>query len=153
MPACDACRYCTMVLPMLLSSEDISGALAEDYGYVNRSLPDDELDDFVDALDTRISRFDKWAIANTKRLVNANSLPPDVEIAAGWEACMSSIGRPQHRTISALSRFLSPATAAAVGRLGNERSILRPSGRRGVPSRHSRSACCSAEYESLCPRD
>ena len=37
------------------------------------------LDGFVDALATRISAFDKWAIANTKRLVNA-SLPADVEI-------------------------------------------------------------------------
>jgi hypothetical protein len=26
--------------------------------------------------------------------VNANSLPPDVEIAAGWDACMASIARP-----------------------------------------------------------
>ena len=52
------------------------------------------LDDFVEALATRIASFDKWAIANTKRLVNAASLPPDVEIAAGWEACMTSIGRP-----------------------------------------------------------
>jgi enoyl-CoA hydratase/carnithine racemase len=61
---------------------------------VNRSLPDSELDDFVDALAKRIASFDKWAIANTKRLVNAASLPPDVEIAAGWDTCMASIPRP-----------------------------------------------------------
>jgi enoyl-CoA hydratase/carnithine racemase len=81
-------------LEVLLSSNDIGGDLAEAYGYVNRSLPDGELDGFVDALATRIASFDKWAIANTKRLVNAASLPPDVEIAAGWDACMTSIGRP-----------------------------------------------------------
>src|ERR1700722_18341686 len=81
-------------LEVLLSSNDIGGDLAEAYGYVNRSLPDGELDGFVDALARRIASFDKWAIANTKRLVNAASLPPDVEIAAGWEACMTSIGRP-----------------------------------------------------------
>jgi enoyl-CoA hydratase/carnithine racemase len=81
-------------LEILLSSQDIRGDLAEAYGYVNRSLPDTALDDFVDALATRIASFDKWAIANTKRLVNAASLPPDVEIAAGWEACMASITRP-----------------------------------------------------------
>jgi len=81
-------------LEVLLSSNDIGGDLAEAYGYVNRSLPDAELDGFVDALATRIASFDKWAIANTKRLVNANSLPPDVEIAAGWAACMASIARP-----------------------------------------------------------
>jgi enoyl-CoA hydratase/carnithine racemase len=80
-------------MEVLLGSEDFSGAQAEAYGYVNRALPDGELDAYVDALATRISRFDKWAIAQTKRLVNA-SLPPDVELGAGWEACIASLGRP-----------------------------------------------------------
>ncbi len=78
---------------MLLSSEDIRGDQAEAYGYVNRSLPDGELDAFVEALATRIAKFDKWAIAQTKRLVNT-SLPPDVELGAGWDACIASLGRP-----------------------------------------------------------
>ena len=80
-------------LEVLLSSEDIRGEQAEAYGYVNRALPDADLDAFVEAFATRIAGFDKWAIANTKRLVNT-SLPPDVELAAGWDACMTSIGRP-----------------------------------------------------------
>lgn len=81
-------------LEILLGAEDIRGDLAEAYGYVNRSLPDEDLDAFVDALASRIAAFDKWAIANTKRLVNAASLPADVEITAGWDACMTSITRP-----------------------------------------------------------
>jgi enoyl-CoA hydratase/carnithine racemase len=81
-------------LEVLLSADDIGGADAEQLGYVNRALPDAELDDFVDALATRIASFDKWAIANTKRLVNEASLPPDVEIRAGWDACMASVKRP-----------------------------------------------------------
>jgi enoyl-CoA hydratase/carnithine racemase len=80
-------------LEVLLSSRDIDGDLAQAYGYVNRSLPDAELDNFVEALARRISAFDKWAIANTKRLVNT-SLPPDVEISAGWDACIVSVARP-----------------------------------------------------------
>ncbi len=80
-------------LEVLLSSEDIGGDQAEAYGYVNRALPDSDLDAFVEALATRISGFDKWAIANTKRLVNT-SLPPDVEIGAGWDACIGSLARP-----------------------------------------------------------
>jgi len=79
-------------LEVLLGSDDIRGEQAEAYGYVNRALPDAELDSFVDALATRIARFDKWAIANTKRLVNT-SLPPEVEIGAGWDACIASLGR------------------------------------------------------------
>jgi enoyl-CoA hydratase/carnithine racemase len=81
-------------LEVLMGSEDIRGDLAEAYGYVNRSLPDAELDAFVDALAARISSFDKWAISNTKRLVNAASLPADVEMAAGWDACIASVSRP-----------------------------------------------------------
>jgi enoyl-CoA hydratase/carnithine racemase len=81
-------------LEVLLGSDDIRGDMAEFFGYVNRSLPDADLDRFVDALATRIASFDKWAIANTKHLVNEASLPPDVEIAAGWEACLKSLGRP-----------------------------------------------------------
>jgi enoyl-CoA hydratase/carnithine racemase len=80
-------------LEVLLSSDDIRGDDAEAWGYVNRCVPDAELDACVDALASRIASFDKWAIANTKRLVNA-SLPPDVEIAAGWDACVKSIVRP-----------------------------------------------------------
>jgi enoyl-CoA hydratase/carnithine racemase len=83
-------------LEVLLSSADIGGEQADAYGYVNRALPDAELDGYVDALATRISRFDKWAIAQTKRLVNA-SLPPDVELGAGWDACIASLGRPSAR--------------------------------------------------------
>jgi len=61
---------------------------------VNRSLPGSELDSFVDAFAGRISSFDKQAIADTKRLVNLNSLPPDSEIVPEWEAFLASLGRP-----------------------------------------------------------
>ena len=113
-------------LEVLLSSDDIGGELAEAYGYVNRSLPDSELDAFVDALSKRIASFDKWAIANTKRLVNAASLPPDVQIAAGWDACMNAIPRPAAQArIKALFEqgFHQPGDAENrlgfyVGRLG-----------------------------------
>ena len=81
-------------LEILLGAEDINGDLAERYGYVNRSLPDEQLDGFVDALATRIASFDKKAIADTKRLVDFASLPPDPEIAAGWNAFIDSVQRP-----------------------------------------------------------
>ena len=80
-------------LEAILSSDDYDADQAEKWGWVTRALPDAELDGFVDALATRISGFDKWAIANTKRLVNT-SLPPDVELGAGWDACIASLGRP-----------------------------------------------------------
>src|SRR5579864_8358983 len=81
-------------LEVLLGADDISGDLAERYGYVNRALPDAELDAHVEALAVRIASFDKQAIAETKRLVNVASLPPDFEIAPEWDVCLASIARP-----------------------------------------------------------
>jgi enoyl-CoA hydratase/carnithine racemase len=81
-------------LEVLLGADDVNGDLAQLYGYVNRSLPDAQLDAFVDALATRIASFDKQAIAETKRLVDLNSLPSDAEIAPEWEAFTASLGRP-----------------------------------------------------------
>jgi hypothetical protein len=57
-------------------------------------LPDAELDAFIDGLTVRISSFDKQAIAETKRLVDIASLPPDAEIAPEWDAFLASLGRP-----------------------------------------------------------
>lgn len=81
-------------LEVLLGADDIPGDLAELYGYVNRALPDAELDAFVDALARRIASFDKQAIAETKRLVDVASLPADAEIAPEWGAFLASLQRP-----------------------------------------------------------
>ena len=62
-------------LEIVLSANDFDGDTAERYGYVNRTLPDAELDDFVDALARRIASFDRAALAAAKRLVNQVSLP------------------------------------------------------------------------------
>jgi enoyl-CoA hydratase/carnithine racemase len=81
-------------LEVLLGADDIPGELAERYGYVNRALPDAELDEFVDLLATRIASFDKRAISETKRFADVASLPPDYEIAPEWDVCFASIMRP-----------------------------------------------------------
>jgi enoyl-CoA hydratase/carnithine racemase len=81
-------------LEVLLGADDVDGELAELYGYVNRSLPDAKLDDFVDALAARMASFDRQAIADTKRLVDLASLPPDSEILPEWNAFLSALGRP-----------------------------------------------------------
>ncbi|WP_441237702.1 enoyl-CoA hydratase/isomerase family protein [Bradyrhizobium sp. 930_D9_N1_4] len=85
-------------LEVLLGADDIHGDLAERYGYVNRSLPDAELDGFVEALAMRIASFDKQAIAETKRLVDVASLPPDDEIKPEWDAFLAALGRPAAQT-------------------------------------------------------
>jgi enoyl-CoA hydratase/carnithine racemase len=81
-------------LEILLGGNDVPGELAERYGYVNRALPDAELDPFVDALARRIATFDKQSLAEIKRLVNVSSLPPDDALAAEWSGFIASVQRP-----------------------------------------------------------
>jgi enoyl-CoA hydratase/carnithine racemase len=113
-------------LEVLLGGDDISGELAERYGYVNRALPDVELDPFVDALARRIASFDKQTIADIKRLVNVASLPSDADIAPEWDAFLASVQRPasQNRIKTLLERgFHQPGDVETrlgyhVGQLG-----------------------------------
>jgi enoyl-CoA hydratase/carnithine racemase len=62
-------------LEIILGANDFDGDTAERYGYVNRALPDAELDGFVDRLARRIASFDRRAVAAAKNLVNQVSLP------------------------------------------------------------------------------
>jgi enoyl-CoA hydratase/carnithine racemase len=84
-------------LEILIGADEINGELAERYGYVNRALPDAELDGFVDKLARRIASFDGQAIADTKHLVDQASLPPDAESQAGWDAFVADVQRPGAR--------------------------------------------------------
>jgi enoyl-CoA hydratase/carnithine racemase len=63
-------------LEIVLGANDFDGETAERYGYVNRALPDTELDAFVDVLARRIASFDRRPIAAAKHLINQVSLPP-----------------------------------------------------------------------------
>jgi enoyl-CoA hydratase/carnithine racemase len=62
-------------LEIVLGANDFDGDTAERYGYVNRALPDTELDGFVDKLARRIASFDRRAVAAAKSLINEVSLP------------------------------------------------------------------------------
>jgi enoyl-CoA hydratase/carnithine racemase len=62
-------------LEIILGANDFDGETAERYGYINRALPDAELDGFVDELARRIASFDRRPIATAKNLINKVSLP------------------------------------------------------------------------------
>jgi enoyl-CoA hydratase/carnithine racemase len=64
-------------LEILLVADDFDGARAERYGYVNRVIADDQLDEEVDQIASRLARFDHDAIARTKSYVDQVTLPPD----------------------------------------------------------------------------
>lgn len=62
-------------LEILLAGEDLDGPRAEQYGYVNRVISDDELDAEVDQIAVRLTRFDHAAIAHAKSYIDQVTIP------------------------------------------------------------------------------
>ena len=81
-------------LEVLLVADDIDAALAERYGYVNRVVSDDRLEQETDRIARRIASFDKQAIAETKAFVDATTLPDDDELPSALTAFFASSVRP-----------------------------------------------------------
>ena len=95
-------------LEIVLSANDFDGETAERYGYVNRALPDAELDSFVDALARRIASFDRRALAAAKNLVNHVSLPSADRLLDAFTSFGTALTWPeaQHRIQAVLERGL-----------------------------------------------
>ena len=62
-------------LEVMLSAQDYDADLAERYGWINRALPAEELDDFVRSLALRIARFPAAGHVVVKERVNTIALP------------------------------------------------------------------------------
>jgi enoyl-CoA hydratase/carnithine racemase len=80
-------------LEIILGSTPLDGALADHYGVVNRALPDQVLDDFVDDLASRIAGFDSRAISESKALIDAETLPDNEQLLAPYQAFFGSVAR------------------------------------------------------------
>ena len=82
-------------LEIVLGANDFDGDTAAQYGYVNRALPDAELDGFVDALARRIATFDGRAIAAAKRLINQVSLPSADNLLSALNSFQTALTWPE----------------------------------------------------------
>ncbi|SNC65244.1 Enoyl-CoA hydratase/carnithine racemase [Hymenobacter gelipurpurascens] len=63
-------------LEIVCSADDFDAETGERYGFVNRALPDADLDAYVDALAERLGRFEKRALETAKKMVNARAGVP-----------------------------------------------------------------------------
>ncbi|MFZ0119455.1 MAG: enoyl-CoA hydratase-related protein [Pseudonocardiaceae bacterium] len=62
-------------MEVILGAADFDADEAERYGWVNRALPDAELDAFVARLARRIASFPADAVRSTKQVLNEMTLP------------------------------------------------------------------------------
>ena len=84
-------------LEILLVADDLDGPRAEQYGYVNRVIADDQLDEEVEAIASRVARFDHDAIARTKSYVDRVTLPADSELPPALADFFEMLGRPRQQ--------------------------------------------------------
>jgi enoyl-CoA hydratase/carnithine racemase len=82
-------------LEIVLVADDLDGPRAEQYGYVNRTVPDDELESEVEAIASRLASFDHNAIALAKGYVDRVTLPPDEELPPALRDFFETSARPE----------------------------------------------------------
>jgi enoyl-CoA hydratase/carnithine racemase len=92
-------------LEIVLSGDDFDADIAERYGWVNRTLDDDDLDSFVDTLVRRLASFDRETLAAAK----ASSI---------------GLGRRQPPSFSPATTCFSQPWRCPVRRRGVPRSVI-----------------------------
>jgi enoyl-CoA hydratase/carnithine racemase len=81
-------------LEIVLSGDDFDADIAERYGLVNRTLDDDDLDSFVDALVGRLASFDRETLGAAKAQINRFGTPTATEIQSSTEMFFSALALP-----------------------------------------------------------
>ena len=67
-------------LEIVLSGDDFNADIAERYGWINRTLDDEDLDSFVDTLMRRLASFDRETLAAAKSQINRFGMPTATEL-------------------------------------------------------------------------
>jgi enoyl-CoA hydratase/carnithine racemase len=84
-------------LEILLVGDDFDGRRAEQYGYINRAIADDRLDDEVGEIASRLAGFDHEALARAKSYVDQVTLPPQSEFPPALADFFELLGRPHQQ--------------------------------------------------------
>jgi enoyl-CoA hydratase/carnithine racemase len=100
-------------LEVMLSADDYDAELAERYGWINRALPADALDDFVSSLAHRIAGFPAAGHAAVKERVNAIALAPVEDFRRDSDLFGEGVRNPeaQRRIGAAIKRGLQTPDA------------------------------------------
>jgi enoyl-CoA hydratase/carnithine racemase len=133
LPGGGAAQYLTRLmgraraLEVMLTAGDYDAALAERYGWINRALPADALDEFVRALAHRVASFPAAGQVAVKQRVNEISLAPLDDFRRDSDLFRDSVGNAetQRRIQTAMKHGLQTRDAelnlgAILGALGDE---------------------------------
>lgn len=86
----------------LLGAADFTADEAERYGWINRALPDDELDEFVAHLARRIASFPADGVRAAKQVLNELTLPAAEAVRADAKRFRQHIGSDEAQARTAV---------------------------------------------------
>jgi enoyl-CoA hydratase/carnithine racemase len=87
-------------LEIICGSDDFDADTAEKYGWVNRSIPDAELDAFVETFARRVASFEKRALELAKKLVNARAgIPSEADRWGSNQAFVGTTSWPETKAM------------------------------------------------------
>jgi enoyl-CoA hydratase/carnithine racemase len=84
-------------LEIVLSGDDFDAEIAERYGWVNRTVDDDDLDSFVDTLVRRLVSFDRETLAAAKSQINRFGMPTAAELQSSNDLFFPLLALPGAR--------------------------------------------------------
>ena len=79
-------------LEIIMGADDFDAATAERYGWVNRAVPDAQLDEFVANFANRVASFDRKPLAEAKRLLNRKTLPAVDDFLQSQKVFIEALG-------------------------------------------------------------
>ena len=81
-------------LEIVLTADDFDADIAERYGWVNRTLDDNDLDSFVDTLVGRLASFDREVLAAAKAQINRFGTPTSAELQSSNDMIFPMLAWP-----------------------------------------------------------
>lgn len=87
----------TRAIEAVVGADDFDADLAERYGWINRALPDAELDGFVERLAKRIAGFPPEGVRAAKHAINEITLPNPADVRSDSAMFQSLVASPESR--------------------------------------------------------
>jgi enoyl-CoA hydratase/carnithine racemase len=92
-------------MEIITGGEDFDADTAERYGWINRSVPDTELDAFTDRFATQVASFDRLATKTAKEILNTRShIAVGSDQTATYARFLDAFARPEVK--ARIQRFM-----------------------------------------------
>jgi enoyl-CoA hydratase/carnithine racemase len=91
-------------IEIVLGADDFDAETAERYGWINRAIPDAELEGFVANFVRRVLSFDKQALNTAKAILNQSGLPDVAQLQTTQATFGATLGWPEALQRMAKSR-------------------------------------------------